>query len=417
MQTRRTEQSFELQNRQALWEYNYEMQRRVCSSCIFGSGFLTGLASKRIRRLLIELLIRADCPTTLDFLWEYRLTTFNKHMSKHEEIAFLKVLASMQAQRKLLSSSFRKELVRIYAGETTVRLPRQGIWVWWINLLAHPAGAIPVSQGEKGVHILPPSTPDACSKARSKAPGQLSEAESPALPAAAKGINPSLSQAVSLACSIGKRVAMFVRLHGLPEAGATNVTIVARRASCPQTSLVGRSRPQPTNHASRTSSRTPDDVRGCRKRQLQPFPIARCRSPWGATKRNHVYVSDATPGTNLWVVAGTFQWPLRWSTEGIFIDPVLTTSGPWAVVRWWVFTPHYLRIDAFAYRWRTWDCAYRHPTFGTSWKPRVFMGLFSRRCDRSVKKNHSPTANFVVSVARGSEVPWRVLSPSSPVRD
>jgi cell division protein FtsB len=48
-------------------------------------------------------------------------------MSKREEIAFLKVLTSMQAQRKLLSSSCRKELVRIYAGETTIRLPRQGI--------------------------------------------------------------------------------------------------------------------------------------------------------------------------------------------------------------------------------------------------------------------------------------------------
>lgn len=45
------------------------------------------------------------------------------------------------------------------------------------------------------------------------------------------------------------------------------------------------------------------------------------------------------------------------------------------------------------------------------------MDLFSRRCDRSVKKNHPLTANFVVSVARGSEVPWHVLSPSSPVRD
>lgn len=67
MQARRTEQSFELQNRQALCEHNYEMQRRVYCSCILGSGFLTGLASKRIRRLLIELLIRVDCSTTLDF--------------------------------------------------------------------------------------------------------------------------------------------------------------------------------------------------------------------------------------------------------------------------------------------------------------------------------------------------------------
>ena len=62
MQTRRTEQSFELQNRQALCEHNYEMQRRVCCSCVFGSVFLTGLASKRIRRLLIDLLIRAVSP-------------------------------------------------------------------------------------------------------------------------------------------------------------------------------------------------------------------------------------------------------------------------------------------------------------------------------------------------------------------
>jgi rRNA pseudouridine-1189 N-methylase Emg1 (Nep1/Mra1 family) len=51
-------------------------------------------------------------------------------MSKREEIAFLKVLASMLAQRKLLSSYFRKELVRIYAGKTKVRLPRQGIRFW-----------------------------------------------------------------------------------------------------------------------------------------------------------------------------------------------------------------------------------------------------------------------------------------------
>jgi hypothetical protein len=41
------------------------------------------------------------------------------------------------------------------------------------------------------------------------------------------------------------------------------------------------------------------------------------------------------------------------------------------------------------------------------------MRLCSRWCDWSVKKNHPPTANFVVSVARGLEVPWRVLSPSS----
>jgi len=68
MQTRGTEKSFELQNRQALCEYNYELQQRVCWSCVSESSFLIGLASKRIRRLVIELLIRADCPTTMDFL-------------------------------------------------------------------------------------------------------------------------------------------------------------------------------------------------------------------------------------------------------------------------------------------------------------------------------------------------------------
>lgn len=44
------------------------MQRRVSWTCVFGSGFLTGLPSKRIRRLLIELLIRADFPTTSPLL-------------------------------------------------------------------------------------------------------------------------------------------------------------------------------------------------------------------------------------------------------------------------------------------------------------------------------------------------------------
>ena len=91
----------------------------------------------------------------------------------------------------------------------------------YLSMVNQPAGspAIPVGQVEKGVHILPPSTPDSCRKARNKALGQLSEAESPPLNAAAKGINPSFCEAVSLACSTGKQVAMYVRLHGLPKLG------------------------------------------------------------------------------------------------------------------------------------------------------------------------------------------------------
>ena len=44
---------------------------------------------------------------------------------------------------------------------------------------------------------------------------------------------------------------------------------------------------------------------------------------------------------------------------------------------------------------------------------REVVHLCSRRCDWSVKENHPLTANFIVSVARGPEIPGRVLSPSS----
>jgi len=127
------------------------------------------------------------------------------------------------------------------------------------------------------------------------------------------GINPSLNQAVSLACSTGKRVAMLCSASR-PSRGWGGKCHDRRQASCPQTSLVGRSSPQPSNHASRASSRTPDDVPGCRKRQLQPFPRARSRSQWGATKRYHVYVSDATPGL-------ICEW-MRAHSSGRFADQV-----------------------------------------------------------------------------------------------
>jgi hypothetical protein len=64
------------------------------------SGFLTALASKRIRILFIQLLITADCFHHFGLLLEYHLTTLNKHMSKREEMTVVKFLASMQMQWK-----------------------------------------------------------------------------------------------------------------------------------------------------------------------------------------------------------------------------------------------------------------------------------------------------------------------------
>ena len=63
------------------------------------------------------------------------------------------------------------------------------------------------------------------------AAGQLSGAESPLLPAPAKGTNPIQCPAVSLARSTGNQVSMHVRLLGLPEAGAADATVVARRVA------------------------------------------------------------------------------------------------------------------------------------------------------------------------------------------
>ena len=151
-------------------------------------------------------------------------------------------------------------------------------------MLAQPAGAFPVGQGEKGVHILTPRTKDACKKAQSNAPGQLYEAEFPPLPSLVKGINPIQCQAVSLARSTGKQVVMYVRHHGRPEAGATDVTVVARPAASPP-SLVGRSSTQPTNQTLRVSLwAIPTTCPAVENTSCHHFPEHARRSPWGVTK-------------------------------------------------------------------------------------------------------------------------------------